>query len=312
MFRFSNSARVDIDFTGAENRRTIEVRELTSEAKTKLPVYGGLDPVIGTVTLGDVKRCEYTGIKVELVGQVDLLNEKSSSFSVKDTVKFVQVVKELKATPGILFQKETHPFEFSLEKVHETYRGKSAALRYFVRVTISRNYSNGGNIVTDFDIAVQNSQPRTIMNDTPPEAGIKMEVGIEDCLHIEFEFDKQKYSLDDVVLGKVYFLLVRIKIKHMELAINRRESVGNASSGSSDSQNVTKFELMDGAPVKGEVIPVRLFLSDLELTPTYRSVANVFSVKYFLNLVLIDEEDRRYFKQQEITFWRAQDEPKTS
>jgi vacuolar protein sorting-associated protein 26 len=25
--------------------------------------------------------------------------------------------------------------------------------------------------------------------------GIKMEVGIEDCLHIEFEFDKQKYHL---------------------------------------------------------------------------------------------------------------------
>jgi hypothetical protein len=27
-------------------------------------------------------------------------------------------------------------------------------------------------------------------------------------------------------------------------------------------------------------------------------VAKRFSVKYFLNLVLIDEEDRRYFKQQ--------------
>lgn len=28
-----------------------------------------------------------------------------------------------------------------------------------------------------------------------PTQGIKMEVGIEDCLHIEFEFDKQKYHL---------------------------------------------------------------------------------------------------------------------
>jgi hypothetical protein len=28
-----------------------------------------------------------------------------------------------------------------------------------------------------------------------PAQGIKMEVGIEDCLHIEFEFDKQKYHL---------------------------------------------------------------------------------------------------------------------
>jgi hypothetical protein len=28
-----------------------------------------------------------------------------------------------------------------------------------------------------------------------PVQPIKMEVGIEDCLHIEFEYDKQKYHL---------------------------------------------------------------------------------------------------------------------
>lgn len=30
-----------------------------------------------------------------------------------------------------------------------------------------------------------------------------MEVGIEDCLHIEFEYDKSAYHLQDVVIGKV-------------------------------------------------------------------------------------------------------------
>lgn len=48
----------------------------------------------------------------------------------------------------------------------------------------------------------------------------------------------------------------------------------------------------------------RLFLSPYELTPTYKNVDNKFSVKYFLNLVLVDEEDRRYFKQQEIVLYR--------
>ena len=42
-------------------------------------------------------------------------------------------------------------------------------------------------------------------------------------------------------------------------------------------------------------IPLRLFLSGVEgLTPSYRNINNKFSVKYFLNLVLVDEEDRRY------------------
>lgn len=54
----------------------------------------------------------------------------------------------------------------------------------------------------------------------------------------------------------------------------------------------------------GESIPIRLFLSPYELTPTYRNINNKFSVKYFLNLVLVDDEDRRYFKQQEITVYR--------
>ena len=30
----------------------------------------------------------------------------------------------------------------------------------------------------------------------------------------------------------------------------------------------------------------------------------LISLRYYLNLVLVDEEERRYFKQQEITLWR--------
>jgi vacuolar protein sorting-associated protein 26 len=54
-----------------------------------------------------------------------------------------------------------------------------------------------------------------------------MEVGIEDCLHIEFEFSRSVFTLKDCILGKVYFNLVRIKIKHMELNIIRKETVGS-------------------------------------------------------------------------------------
>ncbi|KAJ1887293.1 Vacuolar protein sorting-associated protein 26, partial [Kickxella alabastrina] len=71
-----------------------------------------------------------------------------------------------------------------------------------------------------------------------------------------------------------------------------------------ESETITKFEIMDGAPVRGETIPIRLFLGGFDLTPTYRDVNKKFSTRYYLNLVLIDEENRRYFKQQEITLYR--------
>jgi vacuolar protein sorting-associated protein 26 len=265
-------------------------------------VYEGQEPVCGTVeiTLPGGKKVDHLGIKIEMIGLIELYYDRGNS------VKFTTLVRELE-TAGTLLDSRTYPFEFSTEKPYESYSGLNVRLRYIIRVTITRNYN--GSISKDQDILVQNISAVTqdVSNpDAPAQQPLKMEVGIEDCLHIEFEYDKQKYNLKDVVLGKIFFLLVRIKIKHMELAVIRRESAGSGQNTYNESENITKFELMDGAPVKGEVIPIRLFLSPLPLTPTHRSVNNTFSVKYYLNLVLIDEEDRRYFKQQEIILWRKE------
>ena len=85
----------------------------------------------------------------------------------------------------------------------------------------------------------------------------------------------------------------------------RAAGTGSGPNAFNESETVAKFEIMDGAPVRGESIPIRLFLGGFDqLTPSFRNVNNKFSVKYFLNLVLIDEEDRRYFKQQEIMLYR--------
>lgn len=62
---------------------------------------------------------------------------------------------------------------------------------------------------------------------------------------------------------------------------------------------------MDGCPRKDEVIPIRLYLSGVDLTPSYgEASSNKFQVKYFLNLILIDDEGKRYFKQLEIQIYR--------
>ena len=117
--------------------------------------------------------------------------------------------------------------------------------------------------------------------------------------------------MKDVIVGKIYFLLVRIKIKHMEIAILKKESTGSGANIYAENETIAKYEIMDGAPVRGESIPIRLFLGGYDLTPTMKDVQRKFSVRYFLNLVLVDEEERRYFKQQEIVLWRKQDKAKT-
>ncbi|OQR86531.1 vacuolar protein sorting-associated protein 26B-B [Achlya hypogyna] len=281
LFSFGPAADVAFVFDGADGR----------PKAGDLQIFTTDENVSGTVSIV-AKKLEHVGIKIELLGVIEMTNDKGYPF------EFTSSVRDL-APAGTIEDSQDFGFSFAnVDKPHESYHGKTVKLRYFVRLTIARSYATNITREQDFLVHVLGTAPE--INST-----IKMEVGIEDCLHIEFEYDKSKYHLKDVVVGKVFFLLVRIKIKHMELAIVRRESSGGGSDKANDSETITKFEIMDGAPVKGESIPVRLYLGGMQLTPSHKNISNKFSVKYFLNLVLVDDEDRRYFKQQEITLWRS-------
>lgn len=56
--------------------------------------------------------------------------------------------------------------------------------RYFLRVTIVRRLSD---LVKEYELIVHQLATYPDVNNS-----IKMEVGIEDCLHIEFEYNKSK------------------------------------------------------------------------------------------------------------------------
>ena len=89
----------------------------------------------------------------------------------------------------------------------------------------------------------------------------------------------------------------------MEIQIIKKESISTQNVEPINT-TVTKYEIMDGGPIKNETIPIRFFLKPYDLTPTFKSINNKFSVQYFINLVLTDVEDRKYFKQHEIFMFR--------
>jgi len=149
--------------------------------------------------------------------------------------EFLSLVQEL-AAPGELQHPQTFTFNFkSVEKQYESYNGINVKLRYFIRATVSRRIQD---VIREKDIWVYSYR-------IPPEinSSIKMDVGIEDCLHIEFEYSKSKYHLKDVIVGRIYFLLVRLKIKHMELSIIRRETTGVAPNQYNESETLVRFEV---------------------------------------------------------------------
>ncbi|XP_052230298.1 vacuolar protein sorting-associated protein 26B-like isoform X1 [Dreissena polymorpha] len=291
-FGFGQSAEVEIYLDGQDARKTAEIKTEDGKKERHYLYFDG-ETVSGKVHVNLKKagtKMEHQGIKIEFIGQIELYYDRGNHH------EFSSLVKEL-ARPGEMTQNTSFNFEFQqVEKPYESYTGANVRLRYFLRVTIVKRLSD---FVKEQDIVVHTLSQYPEMN-----TSIKMEVGIEDCLHIEFEYNKSKYHLKDVIVGKIYFLLVRIKIKHMEIQIIKRESTGTGPNTFNENETIAKYEIMDGAPVRGESIPIRLFLSGYELTPTMRDINKKFSVRYYLNLVLVDEEERRYFKQQEITIFR--------
>lgn len=110
------------------------------------------------------------------------------------------MAKELEPA-GTLTDTKSFTFKFAkFEKQYESFKGIAGAVRYFVRTSINRNYNT--KIVKEVDFAVQLPNPEL---ENEGQVPIKMEVGIEDCLHIEFEYTKSNYHLKDCLLGKVKF-----------------------------------------------------------------------------------------------------------
>lgn len=304
----------------------------TSANRHTAPIYvymAGQDVhgrVIMRLAPGAKKMVEHLGVKVMFIGRIDM---SVGIHEGKPHYDFISLSRELAPPSRLVGGDVVLPFKFrNLDMEFESYRGRNVSVRYIIKVLMERKFLPP--VTKEHDLWVQaiGMEPRE-------HEPIKMEVGIEDCLHIEFQYDRRMYHLQDIIRGKIHFLLVRIKIKHMELAVIRRETSGEgvaaaaAAASASDSaaaaaaaasanvdanniftetQTLVKYEIMDGWPSANEVIPVKLSLQGIpaDLTPTYTAVNNRFSVRYFLNLVLVDEDDRRYFKQQEITLWRKE------
>nr|CCA23710.1 vacuolar protein sorting 26 putative [Albugo laibachii Nc14] len=267
------------------------------DSETVLPVILMNEPVKGVVhiTLPEGKKLDHNGIKIHLIGVVEIPSDRQNG-----VMEMLSLEMELEAASTLSGTGTQYRFLFApmTSQMCETYYGNLFRIRYFLKVVIHRTYAI--NISKEQEVAVQ-------FLEEPPESNnlIQLEVGIEDCLHLEFRSSKSKYHLNDYVLGNIQFLLVRIKFKLMELAIVRKESIVIDTDKKIESETLATFEIMDGPPMKGDVIPVRLYLSPYALTPTYQSLLSKFSVHYFLNLILIDQEGRKYFKHQEMFLWRS-------
>lgn len=281
-------------------RKRHKVIELNGEI-TQLPTLQDMENVTGKVIihLHGGKRIEHKGIKIELLGSIQ------GTKDVKDVLKFISLTQDLES-PGMLMNDvTTYNFSFNhVQKSYETYRGLVKSVKYFLKLTIDTTLKS---LVYEQEFAVVNPVDKSVLSvENKP---IKLEVGIDEWLHLIFEMEARNYGLKDICRGKVTFKRANIKLKSMEIQIIKKEVI-NINGVPPETTVITKYEIMDGGPAKNETVPIRFFLKPYDLTPTMMNVNNKFSVQYFINLVLSDDVDRKYFKQHEITLFRLKKEKK--
>jgi vacuolar protein sorting-associated protein 26 len=198
------------------SRKRLTVRESNGQA-TKLPTFYDKENVTGKVliNLNKTKKLKHNGIKIELVGQIEHKTDK------KNVLRFITLSRDLEP-PGTLTNEVTS-FTFSftnVEKQYETYRG-SMNVKYFLKVTLTGEVKT---TTQEQEFAVIN--PITDDNLEDNNTPIKLEVGIEEWLHLIFEVNKSKFKLNDCIKGQVVFKKVSIRLKSMELQIIKRETTG--------------------------------------------------------------------------------------
>lgn len=106
--------------------------------------------------------------------------------------------------------------------------------------------------------------------------------------------------------GCVKFIINQLKVRSMLVNIERRESITPSNAlAIIQTTRLGAYEIMDGCPAGDVIVPIRIPLSKFEdLTPSAES--RFFTIKYFLNVTILDTEDRKYFKQAEIKLFRKQ------
>ena len=313
----------------------------------EFPTFYSSDTIRGKVQieLNSNQSYNHKGIKIELIGlietyindsrKINLNNNRNNLIShydnsLNENATFISYSFEL-CSPGSLNNDISYfNYQFSnIEKVYESYHGKTFSIRYLLICTINSQYKSQ---TEETEIIIIN--PITYNEfSSYKNNSLNLNIGIENLLYVCFSLDRTNYHLKDTMTGNVSFKKLNIDLQMMEIQLVRKEILFGRES---EIEIVGNFELLDGSPSSTEdIIPIRLYLRGYRnLSPTIKNNNNFdnnnfnnnnfggnynynfsndtinddISVIYYVNLELADNEDRRYFKKMEINLFRLDDE----
>ena len=284
------------------------------------PTFYTSDLITGRVqiNLNGQNEFNHSGIRIELIGIIENFFNFSSSNNNNNINKFLSINYDL-CSPGIL-RNDINYFNYSFNNIKnnfqsnnnnfnnniyffETFRGQNFSIRFLLKTTIFTSYKN---IIEETEICILNPVSyEDYLNSESLSKKLKVEIGVENLLHVCFELNKTLFHLKDVITGNVSFKRIGIDLIKMELQIVRKEIFLDKES---ESEVVANFEIMDGSPSStDDVIPIKMFLRGYHKLGASIKREGV-DVIYYVNLELTDREEKKFFKKMEICLVRLSEE----
>jgi vacuolar protein sorting-associated protein 26 len=248
----------------------------------QLPAYRREDKVTGHLTVSPPpgKTIKHQGIVLSIYG--DFQGKDGDKWS-----RFYERVQYL-APPGELATVFASEFSFDrLQFPTASYYGQHVDAVFGVEVKVIRrlkDFLQSSSFIVFFFEATSREQP------------IHNEIGMTGVLHIEFIFSHGSYDCRDVVIGAAYLLLVKLRVVFMQVSLYCVENYQRGAQLVKRSI-VKSIEIMDGAPVRGESIPIRFFLGDCDIWPWTDFPDSSLKVEWYLRAQLIDENGKKYYKR---------------
>ncbi|KAL3651296.1 Vacuolar protein sorting-associated protein 26B [Castilleja foliolosa] len=104
---FKPACNVSVSFSDGKSRKQVSLKKENGQT-IMVPLFQSHENISGKISVQPVsgKKVEHNGIKVELLGQIEMYFDRGNFYD------FTSLVRELDV-PGEIYERKTYPFEFS-------------------------------------------------------------------------------------------------------------------------------------------------------------------------------------------------------
>ena len=174
----------------------------------------------------------------------------------------------------------------------QTYHGELFSIKHTLKFIVKKGF---GTIEHNHEIIAYSYSP--CVSKLQP---VCVRVAVAENIRIDLLINRRKFELNDVLLGGAHFLLVALKIVKFTVELVAQEILDIGGKTKKHSHTIFEWEITDGAPVKGEIIPFRLFFAPLDISPSVVDQTKGYSVSHFLHFFIHTTSGTKYFKALQI------------